>query len=502
MPPTSLFRQVLSTVILFALAGGLLFSWSHRREGYGLADLIARRPLLADTAAGSLTPADKVPFTGTPAEAAAASGLSLLEMMDQEQTNLVAAVAPSVVLINTTRVQRLRGIDPYGRLRGVRRYVPGLGSGVIISKEGHVVTNYHVVEGVEEIQIVMHDGSKCLAERVGEDKTTDIALLRIINPLVREFPALPLVDSDKVKPGQIVFAIGSPFGLRESVSHGIISHRDRQLSDRDPPKFQTTAVINPGNSGGPLVNVRGEIVGLNVAIYAGQEDVRVWQGIGLAIPSNDVRRAIDRIRNGGRDRAGYLGIQADTHSTTGETDDSVIITRVVPGSPADKAGLKEGDVILRFGGQPLTRGGDLFTRINRRPIGDPVMIDILRGTETLTISAMVADRDEAISEEERLAERRDLREQIGIEVQNLTERFRQQFQIPSDIPGIVVTDVEPDSPADGNIYRWSIIYEINGTPIKSVEEFFSLISSLRGKRFTLSLIYNGLSHSRIIDLPE
>lgn len=500
MPLQSFFRQAFTTAALFALAGLLVVAWSRQRTGYGLDDVLAGRPVLASVSSGPMTPAERAPFTGTPVGEVNTSGASLLEMIDQEQTRLVAAVAPSVVLINTTKVQRLRGIDPYGRLRGVRRYVPGLGSGFIISKEGHVVTNYHVIEGVEEIQIVMHDGSKCLAQRVGEDRTTDIALLRIINPLVKEFPALPLVDSDQVRPGQMVFAIGNPFGLRESVSHGIISHRDRQLSDSDPPKFQTTAVINPGNSGGPLVNVRGEVVGVNVAIFAGQEDVRVWQGIGLAIPSNDVRRAIDRIRNGGRERVGYLGVQADTHSLNGLVDDSVIITRVVPGSPAEKAGLREGDVILSFGGQPVTRVGDLFTRINRRPIGDAVSMEIMRGSEKMTVSAVVADRDEVLSEEERMAERRDLREQIGIMVRNLSELERRQ--LPPDINGIVVTHVEPDSAADGVFYTKDLIYQFNDIPVESVEQFFSLVSSFKDRTFTLKYIQRGVSRTVKITMDQ
>src|SRR5690606_3663865 len=132
---------------LFALAGLLVVAWSRQRTGYGLDDVLAGRPVLASVSSGPMTPAERAPFTGTPVGEVNTSGASLLEMIDQEQTRLVAAVAPSVVLINTTKVQRLRGIDPYGRLRGVRRYVPGLGSGFIISKEGHVVTNYHVIEG-------------------------------------------------------------------------------------------------------------------------------------------------------------------------------------------------------------------------------------------------------------------------------------------------------------------------------------------------------------------
>jgi serine protease Do len=344
---------------------------------------------------------------------------------------------------------------------------------------------------------VLHDGTKCLAQREGEDPDTDIALLRISHPTIREFQPLPFADSDKTRVGQTVFAIGNPFGLRESVTTGIISHRDRQFSDSDTPKLQTDAVINPGNSGGPLINVQGEILGINVALFAGQEDVRVWQGVGLAIPSNEVSRAVDRIRNNGRESVGYLGLHAENQALDGE--EVIVLTDVIRGSPADKAGLKPGDIIRQFGGKPVNRVSDFFNRLSRRPIGQPVEIQISRGDSLLTITAIVADREQSLTAEEQLAEHRDLRETLGIEVRDLSERQRRL--LPRDLRGVVVTEVEPGSPADGEIVVGTIIYEVNGTRIDNAAHFFSVISNLRGKRFQMKYIKGGLGWTIEIDMP-
>jgi serine protease Do len=483
-----MFQRLGTLLLVLALAGAIFFVWSRTRDGYGLADLLTRQPVAQ---ASKLTPAERPPL--------APDDVPMLVRLDEETTRLIDSVAPAVVSINTTRILSQQGIDWYGRLMRRQFRAPGLGSGVIISKEGHVVTNYHVIEGVDEIQVVLHDGTKCLAKREGEDRDADIALLRIINPKKKEYQPLPFADSDKAKVGQLVFAIGTPFGLRESVTRGIISHRERQLSDSDAPKLQFDTVINPGNSGGPLVNVQGEILGINVAIFAGQQDVRVWQGVGLAIPANDVRRAVERIRNNGREHVGYLGLRAETQ-TTDEGGEAVILTEVLAGSAADKAGLKPGDVILKFGGQTMTRAADFFARLARRPINQPVELEIMRGDARLTITAIVADRETALTDEEKLAERRDLREQIGIEVQDLSERQR-RF-LPENIRGVLVTAVEPGSPADGKILIGNVIFEVDRTPVDSAAHFFSLISERRGKTFPLRYIKAGMIWTVEITLPD
>ncbi len=492
--PAHMMSRYLTSVFVFAAAGALVFAWANNREGYGFDDLVKGKPVNEPEA---LTPAEKAPM--------ATGDVPSLAKLNEEVTNLIASVAPSVVSINTTKVyyQRIRTLSwsgPATRLRALQQ--AGLGSGVIISEEGHVVTNYHVVEGVDEIQVVMHDGSKSLATKIGEDRDTDIALLKIQNPKVKKFQPLPFADSDKVRVGEKVFAIGNPYGLRESVTEGMISHRDRQISDGDPPKFQTDASINPGNSGGPLINIRGEIVGINVAIYSGQEDVRVWQGISLAIPSNDAKRAVDNIRNDGRERIGYLGLRAATQPFMKGEPGAVAITEVFPNSPAEQAGFRVGDQILRLGGSAITEDTDFFRRINRRPVGEPVEIEVKRGDQTLKLTATVADREKSLSEDEDLAERKDLREQIGIEIQNVPASYRARRYLPEDLGGVLVTDVEANSPAAGNIFSGDIIYEINGTAIDSVDKFFSVLNTLKGKTFPMKVISRGQSFALRITLNE
>jgi S1-C subfamily serine protease len=489
------FSQYTLGVVLFALAGFLAVLWAQRREGYGLDDLIAGKPVETGE---NYTPATE--------SAVKPSDVSLLEQLNEENTKLIESVAPAVVSINTTKVvsQRFLSMDffngPQWRQQQIQQ--AGLGSGVIVSMEGHVITNAHVVEGVAEIQITTNNGKKYLATKIGEDQDTDIAVLKINDPKYTTHPALKFADSDMVKVGEMVWAIGNPFGLRESVTRGIISHRDRQLGDSDTPKLQTDAVINPGNSGGPLVNVRGEIVGINVAIYTGDQDRgKSWIGYAFSIPANEVQRAFRRIMKGGnKDTIGYLGLRAEIDSSRPGESVPVTVIEVTPGAPADKAGLKPGDIIQKFDNRAINNERELYERINRTPVGEDISIIIERDGQNLTLKARVADRQNSLSEDERAAERRDLRDQIGIEVQNLSSMSRSRRNLPEDIGGILVSDIQARSPADGLIMKGDIIYQVDKTPIDSVEKFFSVISTLKGKTFPMKIIRRGFGYTLKITL--
>ncbi|MGI8601527.1 MAG: trypsin-like peptidase domain-containing protein [Verrucomicrobiales bacterium] len=489
-------QRTIFALAIFLLAAGVFFAWSRNREGYGLDDLIAGRP-----------PSQAEKYTPPDAPALKPEDVPLLEKLNAENTRLIEAVTPAVVSVNTTRIVHGRALTldwfgPVMRNRSIAQ--TGLGSGVIVTKEGHVVTNYHVVEGVDEIQVTTFDNTKSLATKIGEDPDADIAILKIQNPKVKEYPALSFADSDKVKVGEAVWAIGNPFGLSESVTQGIISHRDRQFSDRDPSKFQTDAVINPGNSGGPLVNTRGEIVGINVAIFTGQQNVQVWQGVGFAIPAKDVRRAFRRIMQigapGGREPVGYIGVSADTAAGDSDADTAVIITEVSPDSPADQAGVKPGDRVKKFGGRGVSDAMDFLKRINNYPVSEEADLVVSRGSETLNLKVTVVDREVAMSAEERTAERRDLRELIGIEVQNLTGSSRTRRNLAADFTGVVVSGVETGSPADGAMLRGDVIYQVNGIPVDSVEKFFSVIGPLRGRTFPMKIVRKGYSYTLNISL--
>lgn len=382
-------RRILVTLAIFALAFLVFSKLQGGREGYGLLDLLK----------GEGPPSQS--FTAPSAPKLDLSEMQILAKLNEESSKLAAAVLPCVVSINTkTIVPGQRYIDPFmGRIfQGRNRESSGLGSGAFISKEGHIITNNHVIEGVSQVQITTQDGKAYPARLVGVAKRRDLAVLKVDAPGT-DFPALTFANSDDAKVGQIVFAVGNPFGLSGTVTQGIISARDRHLSDNELEYFQTDTVINPGNSGGPLVNISGEIVGVNVAIYQGEQS-STWQGVGLAIPSNDAKSIVDSIlskASGAKVAAGYLGLSLGDQlvridSSFGGGAIAAIIEEVVPGSPAEAAGLLVDDLILNFDGRTFRSPQDLFAQIRDKPSGAKVTIDILRDGEKMEIQATLGPR--------------------------------------------------------------------------------------------------------------
>jgi len=327
----------------------------------------------------------------TPVAGAAPENLPSLVVLDREFTSLVASVIPSVVSINATGAQNN---DP--RLQMLRMLRGGLypqgpqpsGSGVIVSDRGHIVTNLHVVQNAAAIEVQLNDGRALPAELVGTDPPSDLAILRINADGLRP---LAFGDSDKVQVGQMVFAVGNPLGLQETVTQGIISAKGRRaLSEAANEFFQTDAAINPGNSGGPLINLRGEIIGLNNAQSA------QGQGIGFAIPSNTVRRVFESIRDYGRFIRPWFG--AYMRSLTPQMARQlrlpdpfgVLVLLVYDGSPAEQAGLKPGDVITEFNGRPVRDLIDLRNRVAETDIGQKVTMQVQRGETLLDLHTVIA----------------------------------------------------------------------------------------------------------------
>src|SRR5438552_7541805 len=299
-----------------------------------------------------------------------------LEALNRERRALVSSVVPSVVAIKASKrigVRRDYGSDPFEFFFGNRRHrypqdetlvQNSLGSGVIVTNEGHIITNSHVVsdgEGnqVDQIEVQLSDGRTKKARLIGADSQLDLAVLKIDNPSVKP---LKLADSDTVQPGDFVVAIGNPFGLQETVTDGIISWKGQPNStDFRGDLLQTNAAINPGNSGGPLINLRGEVVGINEQIVSSSGGS---QGIGFAIPSNTVRAVLESVLKHGRVIRGYLGIVSRAlQSPQGPTDnEGVVVDQVMPGSPAAQAKLQQGDVIEEINQQPVTSVSD-YTKI-------------------------------------------------------------------------------------------------------------------------------------------
>ena len=331
--------------------------------------------------------------------------MQVLAALDSEYTRLVDAVVPSVVSITTSRrvqVTQSTGNTPLDMFLRNRRLLPApreriqtaLGSGVIVSKEGHILTNRHVIAQMEKIEVQLTDGRVEPATVIGADDQTDIAVLKIE---AKNIEPLALGDSDQVRVGQLVFAIGNPFGLQETVTQGIVSAKGRRaVADSGVEFFQTDAAVNQGNSGGPLLNLRGEIIGINSAIYS-TSDQGAWLGISFAIPSNVARRALESLLKNGRIIRGYLGVnmmdinpfiarQLALPDTVG-----ALVEDVMPGSPAEKAGLQPGDVIQRFNGRPVKDTRALRSRLGETDIGGKAELTILRKGQLITITATVSE---------------------------------------------------------------------------------------------------------------
>lgn len=322
--------------------------------------------------------------------------VQVLAALDNEFTRLVEAVVPSVVSI-TSRSVRPAGpdsLDPFEFFFGPRRRAlqTSLGSGVIVSKEGHILTNNHVIAGMSEITVQLTDGRLEPARLIGADPETDIAVLQI---KAASLTPLPLGDSDSVRVGQAVFAIGNPFGLQESVTQGIISAKGRRtMSDSNVEYLQTDAAVNQGNSGGPLLNLRGEIIGINTAIYS-KTGANI--GISFALPSNVARQTLESVLRTGRVVRGYLGVvlQEITKELAEQLDipnrQGAIVYDVDPGSPAEAAGLQPGDIIRKFDGRPVTNLLTIRSRVAELALGTKVRIDFERNGRPATTTAEIAE---------------------------------------------------------------------------------------------------------------
>jgi S1-C subfamily serine protease len=371
-------RRLLALTLVFFAAFAAVSSLRSCRSGGGWSDWL---PWLS----GRNSEFRPEKFTLSETAALQLDDVELLSRLNEEYARLTDAVVPSVVSIDTAGIRVERQFDIFRGGMRLRRYpTQGQGSGVIVSKDGHVVTNHHVVDGQQQIQVTLHGGQSYPAQLIGEDRLLDIAVIKIDGK--GPFQPLKLGDSSEVQVGQMVFAIGNPFGLGETVTQGIISAKERSLSDNQRDLFQTDAAINPGNSGGPLVNLRGEIIGINVAIFTPDRDNPGFQGVGFSIPANDVRDTLFQILERGRPIRGYLGVQVQDLVPAG-----VAVFGVAPGSPAQKAGLMSGDLVLSFGQVMIRSATQLVDLVQKTPVGEAVELQILRDRQTLSLTAVIGE---------------------------------------------------------------------------------------------------------------
>jgi serine protease Do len=382
----------------------------------------------------------------------------------------------------------------------------GVGSGIIISPDGYIVTNDHVVDGATSIKVTLNDRRILSAKVVGADKLTDLAVLKVN---ASDLPTIVWGDSTKLQPGQTVLAFGSPFGYFQfSVTRGIVSavNRPNPYSDdaRKPGGYiQTDAAINPGNSGGPLVNAHGELVGINTFIISNSGS---FAGAGFAIPSQIVRATTEQLIKSGKVEHGYLGIGMNdvtpdnAHFFNLQDATGAIVSQVTPDSPASRGGLHTGDVISQLNGQKILNGSALQVAVSEMAPGTKIALGIIRDAKPLTLSLTVGQfhgNSEVASND---GEEDQPNGKIGLAVSNLTPEARQQFNVPEQVHGVVVQNVRPASPADdAGIQPGDVILEIDRKPAESASQFADeLHQNQDGKDFLMLVWSKGNSSYRTI----
>lgn len=435
-------------------------------------------------------------YTPTDKPALDISDVEILTKLNNEYARLTQAVVPSVVSIDTTGYRTEKQMDLSGRSQMHSYRAQGQGSGVIVSREGHIITNHHVIAGQQKITITMHGGKTYGATLIGEDPLLDIAVIKIDSKEI--FTPLKLGDSSLVEVGQIVFAVGNPFGLGETVTQGIISAKERSLSDNQRDLFQTDAAINPGNSGGPLVNITGDIIGINAALFSVDRDNPSFQGVGFSIPSNDVAEALHQIIRRGRPIRGFLGVQmldldpAVRRHLGYEQDDGSAILSITPGSPAEGAGLKGDDVVISYNGKTISDTTQLITLVQRSKIGDKVSIGVWRKGEIITMEATITEAASApvyteVPSSGKLHENADIIHNVGVEVRDLhtNERLR-------GFGGVIVTKIQVGGQADGILKSGDLITALNNSQFSNSNEFYiQLAASATIQATSLQIIRDG-----------
>jgi serine protease Do len=434
---------------------------------------------------------------------AALTDSTSVQMVPASFTDLAKQTSPSVVNISTVKTIKSQSRvfhhffgppqgpqgqeDPFEQFFKHFNIPPGdfkqnsLGSGFIIDSEGYIITNNHVIADADEIKVKLKDGKEFGAEIIGKDPTTDIALLKI-KP-AKNLPALTLGDSSDLEVGQWVVAIGNPFGLEDTVTAGIVSAKGRVIGAGPYDDFiQTDASINPGNSGGPLLNLNGEVVGINTAIIAGGGG-----GIGFAIPINMAKDVITQLKKSGSVSRGWLGVAIqdldEELKNYYKVDSGVLVSEVFADDPADKAGIKANDIIVSVNGTQVNSSRELSRLIAAVPVGEKAEIKINRKGEMMTKKIAVAKRDEtklaAMGQGDEGQESEQASGPLGLQVSNITPDIAKQLQL-KNTDGVIVMDVDPDSKAgQAGFARGDIIKEINHKPVKNIDEFTKIIDGVK-----------------------
>jgi serine protease Do len=421
--------------------------------------------------------------------------------------DLAKRVGPSVVNVSTTQIRKMAQDMPSpfdqgdprndllerffgGRIpRGPQRQ-NGVGSGFIIDHNGTILTNYHVVNNAQKVSVTLSDGKSYDAKVIGKDEKTDIAVIKI--DAGRDLPAVTLGDSDRLEVGEWVMAIGNPFGLDHTVTSGIVSAKGRQIGAGPYDNFiQTDASINPGNSGGPLLNLRGEVVGINTAIFS-QSGGNI--GIGFAIPTNSVKDLLPQLKDKGRVVRGYLG--TTVQKITPEIADSLglkqnagaLVADVVKGGPAEKAGVKAGDIIVEFDRKEIKDSSDLPAAVARLAPGTAAQLKIVREGKQISLPITVGEMKDS-----EVVASAGQESELGLTVQPVTPDIAQSLGLER-AEGLVVASVKPGSAADeAGLRSGDVITQVNRRPVKNLADYNREISRNEKSKSVLFLVRRGES---------
>jgi len=436
---------------------------------------------------------------------------------------LAERVVPSVISVTTTDIvtgnelrENHRNMDPFEFFFGPRGFGPdqmmprkrqGAGSGFFISADGLALTNNHVVEGADSISVQLADNSQSKAKVVGRDPATDIALIKVERG--GPFTPLALGDSDALRVGEWVMAVGNPLNMDHTVTVGVVSAKGRSLGllERSFENFiQTDAAINLGNSGGPLVNLRGEVIGLNSAINA------AGQNLGFAVPINTAKAILPQLEKSGKVVRGYLGVyiknidDKDKEAFNLSSREGALVQDLEKDGPAAKGGVKAGDVITSVNDTPVKETRDLIDRVSAMPPGEKVRLGILRDGKTSTATVTLAERPGA---EEQTTEQGRTEGtpagKLGIKVEDLDQRTRRQLELPDDVDGVVISEVEDLSPADeAGLNAGYVITSVNERPVTTVDELQREIRKVEAGSLVKLYVFNprvGRSSFFMIRMP-
>lgn len=422
--------------------------------------------------------------------------VEVLSKLSNAMATVAEKVKPAVVNISTSRTVKTPRLpffdDPFfrrffGDPHMQKRRITNLGSGVIATKDGYILTNNHVIEGAEDILVKLADGKEYKGRVIGTDPRTDISIIKIDE---KNLPTIPWGDSDKLRVGEIVLAIGNPYGLSQTITMGVVSALGRSgigISDYED-FIQTDAAINPGNSGGALVNIKGELVGINTAIFSTSGG---YQGIGFAIPSNMVKNVMDSIINQGRVVRGWLGVniqpltQALAKQFGIKDETGVLLVDVVEGSPAEKGGLRRGDIIVEYDKKKIENPFQFRSLVASTKPGKTVEIKIIRDSNPMTIKVTI---EELPTELQALSPAEFDNALKGVYVQELTDELLKKFGITKKIQGVVINNIDEDSPAFNVLARGDIIIEINRKAVTNVKEYLNMASKIERSQDVLLLI--------------